>query len=85
MVGKEFNDEHMDALFAGTPPLASFRFLIHEAATVRPDEKMGSKVLMIKDVARALFEALAIRYMWRSPRRTSQRPIVDMTRSVTFV
>ena len=61
MVGKEFNNEPMDGLFAGTPPLEAFRFLIHEAATVRAEEAMGSKVLMINDVARAFFEAPDIR------------------------
>ena len=57
LVGKEFNNEQMDGLFAGTPPLEALRFLIHEAATVRSDEPLGSKVLMINDVSRAFFEA----------------------------
>ena len=61
MVGKEFNNEAMEGLFAGTPPLEAFRYLIHEAATVRTTEPMGSKVLMINDVSRALFEAPATR------------------------
>ena len=43
------------------PPLEAVRFLIHEAATVRSDEPMGSKVLMINDVSRAFFEAPATR------------------------
>ena len=51
----------MDGLSAGTPPLEALRYLIHEAATVRSDEKMGSKVLTVNDVARALFEAPAVR------------------------
>ena len=51
----------MDGLFAGTPPLEAFRFLVNEAATVRADEEMGSKVILINDVARAFFEAPAIR------------------------
>ena len=51
----------MDGLFAGTPPLEAFRLLIQEAATVRTDEPMGSKVLMINDVSRAFFEAPAVR------------------------
>ena len=51
----------MDGLFAGTPPLDAFGFLIHEAATVREKEPMGSNVLMMNDVARAVFEALDIR------------------------
>ena len=61
MVGKEFNSEQMDGLFAGAPPLEAFRFLIHEVATERVDEPMGSKVLMINDVSRAFFEAPAVR------------------------
>ena len=61
LVGKEFNNEQMDGLFAGTPPLEALRFLIHEAATVRSDEPLGSKVLMINDVSRAFFEAPAKR------------------------
>mgnify|MGYP003324710779 CR=1 FL=1 len=60
-VGREFNNGRMDCLLAGTPPLEAVRFLIHEAATVRSDEPMGSKVLMINDVSRAFFEAPAKR------------------------
>ena len=59
LVGKEFNTEQMDGLFVGIPPLAALRFLIHEAATVRSDEPLGSKVFMINDVSRAFFEAPA--------------------------
>ena len=53
LVGKSFNNEPMEGLFAGSPPLEAFRYLIHEAATVRSNEKVGSKVLMVNDVARA--------------------------------
>ena len=49
------------AYFAGTPPLEAFRYLIHKAATVRSNEKVGSRVLMVNDVARAFFEAPATR------------------------
>ena len=35
--------------------------MVHEAATVRSNEEMGSKVIMVSDVARAFFEAPAIR------------------------
>ena len=45
----------------GTPPLEAMRYIIHEAATIRSGEKMGSKVIMIHDVARAFFEASALR------------------------
>ena len=51
----------MDGLFAGTPPLEALRYLVHEAATVRVGEPEGSKVIMINDVARAFFEAPAMR------------------------
>ena len=60
-MGKEFNNEPMEGLFAGTPALEALRYLIHEAATVRSNEEMGSKVPMVNDVARALFEAPATR------------------------
>ena len=51
----------MEGLFAGTPPLEALRYLIHEAATVRTNEKVGSKVLMVSDVLKAFFEAPATR------------------------
>ena len=61
LVAKEFNNEEQDGLFAATPPLEALRFLVHEAATVRSSEDMGSKVIMVNDVARAFFEAPGIR------------------------
>ena len=61
LVGKEFNNEHIDVLFAGNPPFDAFKYLIHEAATVRVSEPVGSKVLMINYVSRAFFEAPATR------------------------
>ena len=51
----------MGGLFAATPPLEALRFLVHEAAAVRTGEEMGTKVIMINDVARAFFEASATR------------------------
>ena len=51
----------MEGLFAGTPPVEGFRFLVNEAATVRSNAPLGSKVFMINDVSRALFEAPATR------------------------
>ena len=51
----------MDGLFAGPPPLEALRFLVHEAATIRSNEPIGSKVIMVNDVARAFFEAPAVR------------------------
>ena len=58
LVAKEFNDSAMDGLFAATPPLEALRYLIHEAATLDGKEE---KVIMIADVARAFFEAVATR------------------------
>ncbi|MDA8609425.1 hypothetical protein N9L19_00760 [bacterium] len=51
----------MDGVLAGTLPFEALKFLVHQAATVRPDEEMQSKVIMINDVARAFFEAAATR------------------------
>ena len=48
-------------MFAGTPPLEALRFLVHEAATVEGEEEEQGKVVMVNDVARAFFEAKAIR------------------------
>ena len=61
LVGKEFNDGTMDGIFAGTPPLEALRYLVHEAATVEHGKGKQSKVMMINDVARAFFEAKAMR------------------------
>ena len=60
LVGKEFADKKVEGLFAGTPPLEALRFLVHEAATVEGEEEQ-EKVVMVNDVARAFFEAKAIR------------------------
>ena len=56
-VAKEFNNGEEAGLFAGTPPLEGLRYLIHEAATWEGEEK----IVMINDVARAFFEAAAVR------------------------
>lgn len=61
LVGKEFANEAVDGIFAGTPPLEALRYLIHEAATVEEGGEFGEKVLMIQDISRAFFEAKAIR------------------------
>ena len=73
LVGNEFNKEPMEGLFAGTPPLEALRYLIHEAATVRSGEALGPKVIMINDVARAFFEALA------DPKQTSGTIMWDIS------
>ena len=54
-------DNKVDGLFAGAPPLEALRFLVHEAATVEGEEEEQEKVVMVNDVARAFFEAKAIR------------------------
>ena len=61
LVGKEFNNEAMDGIFAGTPPLEALRCLIHEAATIRNEDDPHLKVMMINGVASAFFEAPAVR------------------------
>ena len=61
LVGEEFNDGDMDGIFAGTPPLEALRYLVHEAATVENTKGKYTKVIMINDVARAFFEAKAMR------------------------
>ena len=61
LVGKDFINEAMDGVFAVTPPLEALRCLIHEAAIIRKRDGMHDKVVMINDVARAFFEAPAVR------------------------
>ena len=56
-VAKEFNDGDVAGLFAGTPPLEALRYIEHVAATKRA----SNQVVMIKDIARAFFEARAKR------------------------
>ena len=60
-MGKEFNNESMDGIFAGTPPLEALRYIVHEAATLRNGENMKSKIIMVNEVSRAFFEAPAVR------------------------
>ena len=64
LVGKEFNNEAMDGIFAGIPPLEARRYIVHEAATIRKGEGTDSKVIMINDVSRAFFEAPAVRQVY---------------------
>ena len=61
LVGEEFNNEAMDGIFAGTPPLEALRCLIQEAATIRYGDDRYSKVIMVNDVAWAFFEAPSVR------------------------
>ena len=51
----------MDGIFAGTPPLEALRYIVHQAATIGTGEDTHTKIIMINDVSRALFEAPAVR------------------------
>ena len=61
MVGKEFNNEQMDGLFAGTSPFDAFRHIIYEGATASVSGPMAPRVPMINDVSRAFFDSPATR------------------------
>ena len=70
-MGKEFNNETMDGIFAGTPPLEALRYIVHEAATLRKGEDTHTKTIMVNVVSRALIEApRSGRYAWRYLTRT---------------
>ena len=62
VVAKEFNNgvDMPEDLFAGTPPLGAIRMLLSEAATVE-DGEVASKVVVVIDVKKAFYEALAKR------------------------
>ena len=49
LVGMDFNNEQMNRICDGTPPLEASGSLITEAATVRGKDEIGPKVLMIND------------------------------------
>ena len=51
----------MEGIFAGTPPLEALRAIVHEAATISGGVDANTKVIMVNDVSRAFFEALAMR------------------------
>ena len=75
IVGKSFNNEAMEGIFAGTPPLEALRAIIHEAATLRQGEDMRTKVIIVNDVSRAFFEAPAVRQVCvELPGKTSTAP-----------
>ena len=61
LVGKEFNNEAMDGIFAGTPPLEALRYVVHEAAAIRKGQNTHTKIIMTNDVSRAFFEPPAVR------------------------
>ena len=56
MVGREFNVERDDSLYAATPPLESLRVILSWAATIRRDGGPRREI-MINDVRRAYFYA----------------------------
>ena len=56
LVGKEFNNEAMDGIFAGTPPLEALRYVVHEAAIIRKRQNTHTKITKINDVSRALLQ-----------------------------
>jgi len=56
LVGREFNVERDDSLYASTPPLESLRVILSWAATFRKDGGERREV-MINDVRRAYFYA----------------------------
>ena len=56
-MGKEFSNDVMDGIFAGTPPLEALRYIVHEAATIREGDDIKTKIIMVNDVSRAFFEA----------------------------
>ena len=49
------------SIFASTPPLEALREIVSEAGTLRKTRKVEETVIMLNDVARAFFEAKAIR------------------------
>ena len=67
MVGKEFNNGELEGLFAATPPLEALRLILSWAATMGiplfgyASTGRERKSVMIADVSRAFFEALAKR------------------------
>lgn len=80
LVGKEFNNETMDGIFAGTPPLEALRYTVHEAATIRQSEDTDSKIIMINDVPEHyLRHPRCGRYAWKYQMRTLPPPTERLT------
>ena len=57
LVGREFNVERDDSLYASTPPLESLRIILSNAATWTKGQSETRKNVMINDVRRAYFYA----------------------------
>ena len=62
LVGKEFRTTPDDALYASTPPLEALRLIVSRAATI--GKKGSAREIMINDVSRAYFYAVATRTMY---------------------
>ena len=60
LVGKEFKTSPDDSLYASTPPLEALRLIVSRAAT-RYGRSGKMQQLMINDIARAYFHAMATR------------------------
>ena len=57
LVGREFNVERDDSLYAATPPLEALRLILSNAATWTNGHSKGRRQVMINDVRRAYFYA----------------------------
>ena len=71
-MGKEFNNEAMDGIAAGTSPLEALSYKVHESATIRQGEDTNTKTVMSSDVPRAFFGAPEVQQVcvWRYRRKT---------------
>lgn len=64
LVGREFNVERDDMLYAATPPLEALRVVLSNAATWRNDGQPGRRAVMINDVRRAYLYAKATKVLY---------------------
>ena len=69
-MGKEVNNGDGEGLFAATPPLEALRLLLSEGGTMDEKSIKEDKVIMIKEMAMAFFEAPVKKiYLCRTTRR----------------
>lgn len=75
LVGREFRSGSEDSLYASTPPLEALRYLISDVATRESDIQEPTGI-MISDVRRAYFHALATRdvYIELPPEDLQKKP-----------
>ena len=52
LVGREYNDNKVDTLYASTPPLDALRMIISHASAVDPEKPDARRELMVNDVRR---------------------------------